>query len=59
MNKIAKARKDKGVTQKALAEAVGRTQGAVAHWETGRRQPPVPVLRKVAEALGVQVAELI
>lgn len=59
MNKIAKARKDKGLTQQALAEAVGLTQGAVAHWESGRRQPPVAMLRKIAEALGVPVADLI
>lgn len=59
MNKIAKARKDKGLTQRALSEAVGLTQGAVAHWESGRRHPPVAMLRKVAEALGVPVSELI
>lgn len=59
MNKIAKARKDKGLTQQALAEAVGLTQGAVAHWESGRRQPPVAMLRKIAEALRVPVADLI
>lgn len=59
MNKIAEARKSKGWTQQALAEAVGLTQGAVAHWESGRRQPPVATLRKIAEALGVPVAELI
>lgn len=59
MNKIAKARKDKGMTQQALAQAVGLTQGAVAHWESGRREPSLAMLRKIAKALGVQVAELI
>lgn len=59
MNKIAKARKDKGMTQQALAQAVGLTQGAVAHWESGRREPSLAMLRKIARALGVQVAELI
>ena len=59
MNKIAEVRKSKGFTQQALAKAVGLTQGAVAHWESGRRQPPLAMLRKIAEALGVDVRELI
>lgn len=59
MNKIAKARKAKRLTQQALADAVSVTQGAVAHWESGRRDPPVSMLRKVAEALGVPVSKLI
>lgn len=59
MNKIAEVRKAKGFTQQALADALGLTQGAVAHWESGRRQPPLAMLRRIAEALGVQVAGLI
>lgn len=59
MNKIAEVRKSKGVTQQTLAQAVGVTQGAVAHWESGRRQPPLAMLRKIAEALGLDVRELI
>ena len=59
MNKIAEVRKSKGFTQQVLARAVGLTQGAVAHWESGRRQPPLAMLRKIAAALGVDVRELI
>lgn len=59
MNKIAEVRKAKGFTQQDLADALGLTQGAVAHWESGRRQPPLAMLRRIAEALGVQVAGLI
>lgn len=59
MNKITEVRKSRGFTQQALAQAVGLTQGAVAHWESGRRQPPLAMLRKIAEALGVDVRDLI
>lgn len=59
MTKIAEERKKAGLTQQGLAEAVGVTQGAVAHWESGRREAPVPMLRKIAKALGIEVARLI
>lgn len=57
--RIAKIRREKGLTQQKLGEEVGATQGAVAHWESGRRQPPLAMLRKIAEALGVDVRDLI
>jgi len=59
MEKIAQARKAAGATQAALAQHLGVTVAAVAHWENGRREPSVKTLRAIAEALGVKVAALI
>jgi transcriptional regulator with XRE-family HTH domain len=59
MSKIATRRREAGLTQQGLADALGVTQAAVANWENGRRCPPVKTLRKVAEALGCTIAELI
>ena len=49
----------KGITQAQLAEAVGTTQGQIARWETGARNPKVPALAKLAQALGVTIEQLI
>ena len=56
---IAAARLAKGLTQAQLAEAVGTTQGQIARWETGARNPKVPALAKIAQALGVTIEQLI
>ena len=53
------ARLAKGITQAQLAEAVGTTQGQIARWETGARNPKVPALAKLAQALGVTIEQLI
>ncbi len=37
--KIASARKEKGMTQEMLAEKLGVTRQAVARWETGKALP--------------------
>lgn len=39
------------VSQTALAEKVGCTQGAIGHYESGRRQPDLKTCRKLVEAL--------
>jgi transcriptional regulator with XRE-family HTH domain len=59
MNKIAKARKDSGATQAALAERLGVTIMAVAHWENGRRSPSIKTLKAIADALGVDARDLL
>ena len=40
--KIASARKEKGMTQEMLAEQLGVTRQAVARWETGKALPAQP-----------------
>lgn len=52
-------REQRGLTQRALAEAVGVTDKAVSKWESGRGLPDVSLVESLAEALGVSVAELL
>lgn len=52
-------RKDKGLTQKQLAEKVGVTDKAISKWETGKGLPEISLLMPLCEALGVNVNELL
>ncbi len=52
-------RDDAGMTQAALGEAVGLTQGAILHLETDRRAPSLRVLVAIADTLGCRVDDLI
>ena len=52
-------RERRGLTQRALAEAVGVTDKAVSKWETGRGLPDISLVEPLANALGVSVAELL
>ena len=51
-------RRKAGITQAELAEAIGTTQGAVAHYEMGIKAPELAKLPALAKALGVTVPEL-
>lgn len=51
MNNIKNARKEKGFTQKELAEKVGVTQGNLSAWETDRWKPDMNSLKKLCEVL--------
>jgi len=46
-------RKQKGLTQKQLAEAVGVSGIQLHRYETGASQPPLDVIRQLAVILGV------
>jgi len=48
---ISAARLEKGLTQAELAERIGTTQGNISRLESGRHNPSVLFLRKVARAL--------
>lgn len=52
-------REQQGLTQRALAEAVGVTDKAVSKWESGRGLPDISLIESLAAALGVSVAELL
>ena len=53
-------RDKKGLSQRALAAKVGVTGAYVALLESGKRKnPSLDVLKRVARALGVQVADLL
>ena len=50
---IRRYRKLRGMTQAQLAEAVGLTEGAVRHYESGIRAVKPELLESIAAALGV------
>ena len=52
-------REERGLTQRALAEALGVTDKAVSKWETARGLPDITLVEPLAQALGVSVAELL
>jgi len=56
---IAALRKERGLTQKELAERIGVTDKAVSRWETGRGFPDVSILKPLSEALDTTVIELV
>lgn len=44
-----------GISQEELARRVGTSKSAIARLETGRHQPTVETLRRVAEAFGTRL----
>ena len=51
--KIYQARKKAGLSQEALADALGVTRQAVSKWETGKSVPDTENLRRMAQVLAV------
>lgn len=45
--------KERGITAKKLADAVGVSQGNVSDWKSGRSAPTAAVMVKIADYLGV------
>ncbi|MBQ2927793.1 MAG: helix-turn-helix transcriptional regulator [Oscillospiraceae bacterium] len=56
---VAALRKEKGLTQKELADRLYISNKAVSKWETGVTIPDTALLVPLAEALGVTVTELL
>lgn len=56
--KIATARRRKGLTQEALAEQVGVTRQAVAKWERDQGHPSAPNMARLSEILDVAIKDL-
>lgn len=52
-DRVKEARKRAGVSQAELARLVGRSQSAVAEWETGETEPRRNIVERIAQALGV------
>lgn len=57
--KIAELRKEKGLTQKDLAEKLNVTDKAVSKWERGINFPELTVMENLAEALDTTVIDLL
>lgn len=52
-------RRERGLTQKQLAEKLYVSNKAVSKWETGLGMPDISMLEPLAESLGVSVSELL
>ena len=57
-SQIAKARMAAGMTQAQLAESIGVKPQQIGNWERGLRNPKIEALRKISDALGCELNEL-
>lgn len=57
--KLKAARLAAGLTQGQLAEQVGVQQRDISRWENGHREPGVLIVKKMAQALGCSMDELV
>ena len=55
---IAACRRDRGITQEQLAEALQVTGKAVSKWETGACLPEARLYEPLCEHLGIRIGEL-
>ena len=55
INAIIQARVKKGITQEYLARKIGTKQSAIARLESGRANPSIGFLKKLAEALNTNL----
>lgn len=51
MSNLRKYRESLNISQTTLAKAVGCTQGAIGHWESGRRFPDLKTCRALVACL--------
>ena len=56
---LQKLRKQKGLTQEALAEAVGAARQTIAKWESGESTPDLEMSGRLASALEVTLDDLV
>jgi HTH-type transcriptional regulator, repressor for puuD len=56
--RIAEIREHGGLSQSALARAIGTSQSAISQIESGERNPSYDMLRQIANAMGVSPAYL-
>lgn len=59
MEAIRRLREANGYSQLEFAMALGVTQGAVSHWETGRRKPDIDDLVRIAQLFHCTIDDLI
>lgn len=58
-NVLAKSKmKEKGLSQEKLGELLGKTQGAIAHWLNGRREPSIDDIANIMKILGISEISL-
>ncbi|MCR9263038.1 MAG: helix-turn-helix domain-containing protein [Flavobacteriaceae bacterium] len=59
INRIRVVLAEQDRTNKWLAEKVGKSRTTVSRWCTNEMQPSLETLREIAEALGVDIRELL
>lgn len=57
--KLKELRAEKKITQEALAKDINVSKGAVAMWETGKRQPDIDMLKIIAAYFRTSVDDLV
>jgi len=57
--RIKELRNQKGYTQKGIAQKLSVAQSTVAMWETGKREPDLDTVQKIADVFGVTVDRLL
>ena len=57
--RISTLRKEKGMTQKELAEKLCVTDKSVSKWETGVHFPDIEIMERLASELGIPVSDLL
>lgn len=55
--KIKKYRKEAGLTQKQLAEKIGRKEITIRKYESGEREPRISIINDICEALNLPIDE--
>ena len=56
---ITELRKEKGLTQKQLADLLNVTDKAVSKWERGLSFPDISMLEPISQALDISIMELL
>jgi transcriptional regulator with XRE-family HTH domain len=56
---VARARREKGLTQEVLSEKSGLSQQYISGLERGHRNPTIVTVYEIASALGVSPASLL
>lgn len=56
---IKRLRKDRNLTQDELAEKAGITKSAISRYESGKRQPTIDTLGRLANAFGVNILDIL
>lgn len=57
-NNIAAIRKEKGISQKELAEQLGISHWWLNHIESGKRNPSLVLAKNIAEKLNVKMKDI-
>lgn len=57
--RIRSARNQRGITQKQLGKACGIDEANIRKYETGRQNPKLETLKKIADALEIPISDLI